>query len=46
MGKNFPNISESCRISAPYQNARILLNTRDNYKSLLEKDIKELETDY
>ena len=27
-------------------NAKILLNTRDNYKNLLEKDIKALETDY
>ena len=46
MGKNFPNVSETCRISAPYQNSRILLNTRDNYKILLDKDIKRLETDY
>jgi len=46
MSKNFPNVSESCRISAPYQNSKILLNTKYNYKNLLEKDIKVLETDY
>ena len=46
MGKNFPNVSETCRISAPYQNTKILLNTWDNYKKLLDRDIKALENDY